>query len=303
MHRGDLTRTSEQHAGIHITNEKPKSMNRLSLCVVLVSALILFSCSKEESFETGIGLPAIGSLKDSSGNCGATQVNGVYMEQRALTSSNTISVTVNVTGAGSYEIKTDTVNGFSFSGSGFISAPGEHVITLTGNGTPAFATATAFTVHFGTSFCDITVNVTEATTGSVNSADTAWMFNDDSRHYQGHIDSAVFKTDGSGIAYLNIHGKPATNDTTLFIQLMQSAGGASPTGSYSSSAGTAIFEFKTPGGTTIYDSRQADGSNLTFTISAYDPTSKILEGTFSGTVKEGSVTKALTAGKLKLQVQ
>lgn len=279
-------------------------MNRLSFLFIPLCVFVFWGCQKELSYELGINAPATGTLKDSLGNCDSMSVNGTYTENQALGSSNTVTITVNVTGAGKYRISTDTVNGYSFIDSGFFANPGTYQVTLQGTGTPILPTTNNFTVNFGTSFCTFDVTVQPGTsTGNINAADTAWMFDEGTMHFQGHVDSALVKTTG-GISYLNIYGKPKTNDSTIFIQLQLSSPTAPPSGTYSTAAGTAVFEFKTPAGATIYDSRQTDGSNLTFTITAFDPSTKVMDAIYSGTVKDATTgTKNVTAGKLKLQVQ
>lgn len=277
-------------------------MKRLIFILIPVCLFIFLGCSKEQSFELGINTPANGTLKDSLGDCDSMSVNGTYTEGTALNNTNTVVVAVNVTVPGTYRIATDTANGISFIDSGFFATTGTYLVTLKGSGTPILPITTDFTVTFGASFCDFSVTVAPGTpTGNPNSADTAWMFNDATRHYQGHVDSAVIRTSG-GIVYLRIYGKPATNDTTVYIQLQQTS--ATPTGSYSTTSGMAVFEFKTGAGATIYDSRQGDGSNLTFTVTNYNTSTKVLDATFTGTAKDGAMaTKTITNGKLKLQVQ
>jgi hypothetical protein len=126
------------------------------------------------------------------------------------------------------------------------------------------------------------------------------MFDESTTHFHGHVDSAVI-TSSSLPVYLKIYGKTATNDTTFYVQLLQST--STPTGTYSTSAGTAVFEFKTPAGATIYDSRQTDGSDIVFTVNNFNTTTRVLDATFTGTAKAGTATKNITGGKLKLQVQ
>lgn len=277
-------------------------MKRLIFILIPALVVIFFSCAKEKSFELGINTPSSGTLKDSLGDCDTIDIKGTYTEGTALTNSNTVLVAVTVTVPGTYKIATDTVNGFSFIDSGFFSQPGTYLVTLRGSGTPILSNSTDFTVTYGSSFCDFSIAVAPGSgTGNPNAADTAWMFDEGTNHYHGHVDSAVVRVSG-GIPYLKIYGKPVTNDTTIFIQLQQST--PAPTGSYSTTSGMAVFEFKTGAGGTIYDSRQGDGSNLTFTITNYNTTTKVLDATFTGTAKDGGTgTKTITGGKLKVQVQ
>jgi len=277
-------------------------MKRLILILIPTVFILILSCSKEQSFELGLTTKASGTLKNSAGDCDTLDIRGTYTEGVALTAANNVLVAVTVDVPGSYKITTDTVNGFSFADSGFFAATGTYLVTLKGSGAPILPIATPFTVTFGSSFCDFSINVMAGSgTSNPNTADTAWMFNEGTAHYQGHVDSAVIRVI-SGIPYLKIYGKPVTNDTTFYVQLMQTT--PSPTGSYATNTGAAVFEFKTGGGATIYDSRQNDGTNITFTITNYNSTTKVLDATFSGTAKDaGTGTKTITAGKLKIQVE
>jgi hypothetical protein len=279
-------------------------MKRLIFIALPICILVVLSCQKETSFETGINSLSQGTLKDSAGDCKPIVISGAYTENQPLDASNFVTVTVDVAAAGTYNIFTDTMNGFWFSDSGFFAAPGTYTVTLKGGGKPILPIDVDFDVSYGTSFCFFTVEVGAGTTGNLNDADTAWRFNEGTNYYEGHVDSAVFSTSGS-IGYLTIYGKPVTDDTTFRIQLQQSSATPPTSGtSYTTGAGTAVFEFKTPGGSTIYDSRQTDGSNLTVVIVSYNVATKVLEGTFSGTVKDNAgATKTITSGKLKLTTQ
>lgn len=276
-------------------------MKRLIFIALPVCFLIILACQKEYSFETGTNTPAAGTLKDSLGDCQPITINGTYTESQALNATNFVNVTVKVSSPGKYRIVTDTMNGYWFTDSGYFASAGDYVIKLKGGGSPILPISSKFTVTFNTSFCNFTIVAGASSSGNLNAADTAWMFNEGTSHFQGHIDSALFKTTG-GITFLNIYGKPVTNDTTFYAQLQLS--GSTPTGAYTTGSGTAVFEFKNPAGVTIYDSRQTDGSNLTFSVVNYNTTTKVLDATFTGTVKDGSGgTKTVTAGKLKLQAQ
>ncbi len=79
-------------------------------------------------------------------SCGSAVVNGVYKVGTILTSSNTITLPVNVTTLGSYTITSNTVNGISFSASGTFTSTGSQNITLSGLGTPSSTTKTILTL-------------------------------------------------------------------------------------------------------------------------------------------------------------
>lgn len=80
-------------------------------------------------------------------NCGSATPNGIYMEQVALNSSNTITLPVNVTATGNTVISTNTINGISFtSGPITLSALGIQNVVLTGSGTPTAPETSTFLV-------------------------------------------------------------------------------------------------------------------------------------------------------------
>jgi hypothetical protein len=68
-------------------------------------------------------------------------------------------VQVNVGKTGTFEVVTDTVNGFYFRAVGTFTKLGATTVTLRGNGTPFSGGISNFVVKFDTTFCDIQVNV------------------------------------------------------------------------------------------------------------------------------------------------
>ncbi|MGH2552574.1 MAG: hypothetical protein ACRDEB_02590, partial [Chitinophagaceae bacterium] len=122
--------------------------------------IVIVGCQKELSFE-GSNTPAEGSLQaDLTGDCFPKTVNGTYIAATALVpATNTISVQVNIIKTGTYEIGTDTVNGFFFRATGTFTTLGSNTVTLRGFGTPFSAIITNFVVSFDSTFCDIQVTV------------------------------------------------------------------------------------------------------------------------------------------------
>lgn len=127
--------------------------------------LLFASCEKELSYENG-GVITIGNtggtakytLSGTPGVCLSAVVDGNYKAGTALSSSNTIEVTVNVDSIGTYIVTTNTINGISFSGSGTFTNVGEQNIILSGSGTPAAAGTFSFTP--GSKGCNFSVTVT-----------------------------------------------------------------------------------------------------------------------------------------------
>jgi hypothetical protein len=106
------------------------------------------------SFQVTVTSPAVGTI-----SCGSASINGLYVVSTAMVSSDTVVLQVNVTTAGAYNISTNIVNGFSFSGSGVFATTGTQTVTLTGVGMPAASGNTTFTVTFGSSTCTFSVTV------------------------------------------------------------------------------------------------------------------------------------------------
>ena len=105
------------------------------------------------------GTPAAFTLSGAPGACGNLQTSGSFVKSVALTSASKVSLDVVVTTAGTYSVTTNTVNGFSFSGSGVLNT-GTQTINLTAAGTPLADGINVFTVTAGASTCTFSVTVT-----------------------------------------------------------------------------------------------------------------------------------------------
>lgn len=141
------------------------------LSVFFLSVLVFSACQKELSFENST---AVGSLKyNSSGDCMPVTVNGIYKKDTLLNSTNYIDVQLNITTTGTYDIRTDTVNGYSFRGVGAAGITGLNTVRLLGTGKPLTAGTNIFKVRFDTSVCEVNIDVTTGTapTGAVYTID------------------------------------------------------------------------------------------------------------------------------------
>jgi hypothetical protein len=86
---------------------------------------------------------------------------GTYVAGTPLTAANTITLNVNVTVIGSWNVTTSpAVNGITFSGTGTFTTTGANTIVLTGSGTPTAAGTNTFTVTGGTSTCTFQTTTT-----------------------------------------------------------------------------------------------------------------------------------------------
>lgn len=94
-------------------------------------------------------------------NCATAVLAGTYQSGTALTSANTVTLTVNVTVIGPWSLSTTpAVNGVTFSGSGTFSTSGSQTIVLTGAGTPSAGGTFNFPITVGTSSCNFPVTFT-----------------------------------------------------------------------------------------------------------------------------------------------
>jgi len=120
--------------------------------------------------------PAAFTLQGSGDSCMIASVAGTYLQNVALDATNTVSIKVNATTSGIYTVTTNTVNEFSFSGSGTIATPGENTIVLTASGTPATEGSTVFTVTAGNTTCSFSVNVTASDVASPQVGNSTDLF-------------------------------------------------------------------------------------------------------------------------------
>lgn len=136
-----------------------------ALRYLLGSLLLLFvisSCGKEKSFETAA--PGKGSLQNDAGECAPKIVGGSFIAGKPTTDSNYIEVGIYVAKKGGYQIVSDTVNKYYFKGTGNFTDTGFVTIRLKASGTPAVAGKDLFTLFFDSSFCEVTIPVTDSTT-------------------------------------------------------------------------------------------------------------------------------------------
>jgi hypothetical protein len=131
------------------------------LSIALAFALF-FSCQRElspypEPVSTGI------LSKDNNNNCEPVIVKGIYNKDQDLIDSNYLEAVVNITSPGSYNITTDTVNGYFFRASGLFSKNGSALIKLQASGRPAIADTDHFTIKYNESTCEAFLIVTDTT--------------------------------------------------------------------------------------------------------------------------------------------
>jgi len=138
-----------------------------TIAVLLISLFLITSCQKELYFEG----TSSGSLKtDSLGtDCMPSEVVGYYQVDSSLNgpiSGNYIEVQVNVTYPGEYTIKTDTVNGYYFIGTGTFGRVGVDSVRIYGYGRPLTQGTNTFIVSYNNTFCYIDVDVNDGGTAT-----------------------------------------------------------------------------------------------------------------------------------------
>ena len=133
------------------------------------------------SFVIPVSSGAVGTLGGGPGACTPSIVNGTYTVGSALSAANTVQIQITVTTAGTYSITTNTVAGFSFSGTGTVAVGPNQQILLTATGTPTASGPQLFTVTFGTSTCTFTVNCVPApvTDYFPRTNSSNWSYEDD----------------------------------------------------------------------------------------------------------------------------
>lgn len=108
--------------------------------------------------------PAAFILSGAPAQCMNALVGGVFIKGVATDTSNKVKIGLVVTTPGAYTITTNTVNGYSFSGSGSLAAAGLQFVTLAATGTPLTPGTDNFTVTAGASSCNFNNTVSSSVT-------------------------------------------------------------------------------------------------------------------------------------------
>jgi hypothetical protein len=177
------------------------------LLFVLTAGILLTSCQKEFSAETGSAQGVL--VKDAAGNCTAS-VNGAYKKDTLINATNFVDVQINFTQVGVYIINTDTVNGYYFRAAGVAAVTGLNTVRLFGTGKPIAAGTDNFVVSYAGSTCDFATNVTIGTGGGGGTTTAVFTF-----------PNAAACTGASqmGIFYVGVPTTPATHNITLLVNV------------------------------------------------------------------------------------
>lgn len=294
--------------------------NLISFCFLLCAIALFSACQKEYSIETGkTTVDAIGSLKDSAGNCMPDSVVGTFYNGVTPGSDTAyVEVKVRVDSVGSYTITTDLQNGFMFADSGFFNTTGINIVRLKPIGTPILQKPTLFTVSFDTSICSFTVNVQDSTGTGLGGGDTTgtggvdtsfgWQFTATgdttySAKYQDTSKAFIYDTTASGLAvkYITMNWINEFGDSLFQISLINTGGPVTAT--YNTNVvlpNGALVLYTDNDKTYGSDPVTFVGSNIVIVVTTYNTTTKIIEGTFSGTaITDSGGTINITNGTFK----
>jgi hypothetical protein len=96
---------------------------------------------------------------DATKSCTGAVPAGNYQAGTALNTSNTITITVNVTTPGAYTLGVTPVDGINFTKTGVFTSTGAQQITLTASGTPSNAGSISFTINGASNNCSFSITV------------------------------------------------------------------------------------------------------------------------------------------------
>ena len=249
------------------------------------------TCSVPVTVQTGSAATAVFTLGGAGGTCTGATVVGTYATGTSLTTSNKITLNVNVTVAGSYNITT-THQGMIFTGTGAFTTVGPGTVELTGSGIPTTAGTNTVPVTVGASTCS--VDVTVSTGATVN-----WRFTQGTTTYQGITSSASMMATGPFLGFF-FTGTNTDGDTFLF-SLGDLSGNITASENYSTATTTSnsgVFQFLKASTTDTWDANPTTtGATIIFTVTSHNTTTKTIGGTFSGNAKNGAGTiLPITAG-------
>ena len=227
------------------------------------------------------------------------------MADTALTSVNTVTVTVNVTVAGPYWISTNLVNGISFSQIGTFTSTGPQTAVLTGTGTPVVTDTAIFTL---TALNGLGGNCTFSVATVQGVPPHYYLTCLLNGVYQNFGDSAGATNSNvpghSGAAGLDVRGLDTVLNSNLKLEFGVSNPGSVGAGTYTDTSFTKAYF-------TYVDSLAQtwtvnSTSQPSFTIAVTSVSANNVQGTFSGTIKNqgtGTDSIAVTNGLFSVPVQ
>lgn len=146
----------------------------LIMCGILCLFLLVFSCTKEKSFENPSSRGTLQS--ETTGECLPSTLHGTYTADSAVVDTlNYIDLTAQVTKVGDYTIFSDTVDGIFFKGTGNVDQLGAAMFSIPAHGKPTAAGTFTFSFTYGATTCskDITIGPVGSGGTSVYTFETA----------------------------------------------------------------------------------------------------------------------------------
>ena len=262
-------------------------------------ACILFSCTKEYSYELNTTAVAQGTLWDTTGACFPDTVYGTFYNGIAPGSDTAyVSVQVNVTATGSYNITSDFQNGLQFADSGYLGTTGLTTVKLKPIGVAIIPITSTFNISFDSTSCSFDVTIKDSTGTGLGGQDTTgtdtshiqsgqWQFTEGASTFMGAFDSAAKDNSSGVVTFVGMKGSTSTGDTTMSLEFSILGSDIQP-GTYTMFNNTILFS----AGDALNDfSYQANafvtGTDFTVVVTSYDATTKEMKGTFSGNVQNG----------------
>ncbi len=256
-------------------------MKNLFVLIFIIS--ILFSACSKKTTDSSIVLAEY--TLGSGGNCTGTIVSGRFVADTALTATNTVTITVDVTVAGAYWITTNTINGMSFSQISTFTSTGPQTAVLTGTGIPVDTGTVDFEVtplNGPGGSCTFSVGTVEGIQPQYYL--TCFL----NGIYRNFGDSAIATNSNipgsSGLAGLDISGLDTMINSSSKIEFGVNNTASVRAGTYTdtTSSSRAYFDY-------LDDSVETWSVNIStqpsFTIVVTGASNRNVQGTFSGTIK------------------
>jgi hypothetical protein len=260
--------------------------NRFILCAII--GLFFFGCTKVSPDPSTI--LAVYTLGSGGGCTGAT-ASGRFVADTALTATNTVTITVNVTVAGPYWITTDSVNGMTFSEIGTFTAIGPQTAILTATGMPIDTGTVNFTIKPLTGpggSCTFSIETVQGTPPAYY---MTCLFNG---VYRNFVDSAAATNSSipgtSGLGGLDISGQDTVFNSKNKIEFGVGSAGGVNAGIYTDTTSSrAYINYLDSLGQTWSESASNQPS---FTVNVISVNATNVTGSFSGIIKDQQGTGA-----------
>jgi hypothetical protein len=131
-------------------------MKLFYLTAVLFATIFLFTACTKNTDPAG---ESAGTLQSTNtGNCTPATIHGIFKVDSVLTNDNYVDILVNVAVGGSFTIKSDSINGYSFKKSGTITS-GINTVRLYASGKPIATGVNNFTIAYGSTLCSFSITV------------------------------------------------------------------------------------------------------------------------------------------------